>query len=160
PAIPAINGTQQFTAMGTFADTVQRDVTVFVAWSSSVATVATIDTAGLATGRGLGGTTIQGTSGTITGSTGLTVGLLFIGITPLTATTPGTKTWQFTATGTFTSGPPQNITNFVAWSSSMPAVATINASGLATGLAAGMTMIGARSGLIMQTSPATLTVTP
>src|SRR5262249_54539378 len=153
------NGTQQFTATGTFADSVPRDVTVFVAWGSSAPAVATIDVAGFATGRALGGTTIQAVSGTITGSTGLTVGLMSIAISPLSASIRVSQTQQFTATGTFTSGP-QDITNFVAWSSSMPAVATISALGLATGVSAGVTMIGARSGPIMQTTAAALTVTP
>jgi hypothetical protein len=161
PAIPVVNGTQQFTATGTFTDSQQRNVTAFVGWSSSATTVATIDTAGLATGRGLGGTTIQAASGTtIAGSTGLTVGLVSIAITPLTASIRVGQTQPFTATGTFTSGPQQNITTVVAWSSSNMTVATINAAGIATGLTVGTTMIGARSGTIMQTAAATLTVTP
>jgi len=161
PAIPAINGTQQFTATGTFIGGSQLNITPFVGWSSSAAAIATVDAMGLATGHALGGTTIQAASGTINGSTGLTVGLVSIAIMPLTATIhviSPPQTQQFTATGTFTSGPQQNITNFVAWSSSMPAVATINASGLATAVAVGTTMIGARSGTITQTAAATLTV--
>jgi len=164
PAIPVVNGTQQFTATGTFIGGSQLNITPFVGWSSSAAAIATIDATGLATGRALGGTTIQAASGTtITGSTGLTVGLVSIAITPLTASIrlgPPPQTQQFTATGTFTSGPQQNITNFVAWSSSMPAVATINASGLATPVAVGTTMIGASSGTILQSQLATLTVIP
>jgi len=166
PAIPAVNGTRQFTADGGFPSVPpQQDITAFVGWTSTVPTVATIVTvgspdAGLATGLGPGGTTIQAASGTIDAGTGLTVALATIAISPLTASIPRTQTQQFTATGTFTGGPPQNITNFVSWSSSNMTVATINASGLATALAVGTTMIGASSGTITQGQLATLTVTP
>jgi hypothetical protein len=52
-----------------------------VTWSSTNATVATITSAGLVTGVTTGNTTIQATSGTISGSTGLTVVSPFPGIT-------------------------------------------------------------------------------
>jgi hypothetical protein len=53
---------------------------------------------------------------------------------------------QFTATGTYTSGPTQDITTSVAWSSSNSSEATINSTGLATGVAAGTPTIQATLG--------------
>ena len=50
---------------------------------------------------------------------------------------------QFTATGTYSNGTTQNITGQVTWSSSNTALVTINASGLATGVAAGSATIQA-----------------
>jgi hypothetical protein len=50
---------------------------------------------------------------------------------------------QFTATGTYSDGSTQDVTDSVSWTSSAPAVATISASGLATALAVGPTNIGA-----------------
>ncbi len=52
-------------------------------------------------------------------------------------------TKQFTATGEYSDNSTQNITDTVTWDSSDPATATINANGLARGVAAGTTSITA-----------------
>jgi hypothetical protein len=43
---------------------------------------------------------------------------------------PNGGTRQMIATGTYSSGPPQNVTSTAAWSSSAPGVATVSASGV------------------------------
>jgi len=73
-----------------------------------------------------------------------------ISITPNSASIPTAgDTVQFTAMGTFTQGshPPstRDITSSVTWASSTPAIATINASGLATGVSIGTTSVTATS---------------
>jgi hypothetical protein len=75
PANPSIvaGTTQQFTATGTFSDGTTQNLTTSVAWGSSASGVATISTTGLATGAGTGSTTISATSGSVAGSTILTV---------------------------------------------------------------------------------------
>ncbi len=75
PANPSIAaGTQQqFTATGTYSDGTHRDLTSSATWTSSTTSVATINSAGLATGVNVGSTTIQASSGSINGSTTLTV---------------------------------------------------------------------------------------
>ncbi len=75
PANPSIlvGGRQQFTATGTYSDDSHQDLTSTATWTSSVPTVATIANGGLATGVGTGTTVIQATSGSIVGSTNLTV---------------------------------------------------------------------------------------
>src|SRR5262249_38687273 len=55
---------------------------------------------------------------------------------------------QFTATGTYSDGSTQNLTNQVTWSSSNTAVATISTSGLATAVAVGTTTISATLGAV------------
>jgi trimeric autotransporter adhesin len=45
-----VNGTQQFTATGTYSDSSQQDVSSSVTWSSTDSTVATVNSVGLATG--------------------------------------------------------------------------------------------------------------
>src|SRR5262249_59145559 len=55
---------------------------------------------------------------------------------------------QFTATGKYSDGSTQNITSQVTWASSNTTAATINASGLATGVAAGSTTISATLGAV------------
>ena len=75
PTNPSImvGGHQQFTATGTYSDGSHQDLTSSATWTSSVPSVATITSAGLATGVAVGNTTIQASSGSINGSTNLTV---------------------------------------------------------------------------------------
>ena len=65
--------TVQFTAMGTYNNGSTQNLTSTVTWSSSTAGVATIATGGLATAQAPGQATIQAQSGTVSGSTTLTV---------------------------------------------------------------------------------------
>ena len=79
PTVPQTQGTQQFTATGTFQDGSTQVLTNVVQWTSSSTSVATINSNGLATLVTGGGaqTTITAsvttTSGAITGTTNLTV---------------------------------------------------------------------------------------
>ena len=76
PANPsiAVNATLQFTATATFAGGGTQDITNSVTWASSMATVATINSTGLATGVTAGqSTTISATLGNVVGSTTLSV---------------------------------------------------------------------------------------
>ncbi len=65
--------TQQFAAVGTFSDGTTQDITNIVTWSSSDTTVANISATGLATLLKAGTTTIKATSGTVNGTSLLTV---------------------------------------------------------------------------------------
>jgi PKD repeat protein len=69
--------------------------------------------------------------------------LTSISVTPANPTVLTGATQAFTATGTYSNGSTQDITNQVTWTSSNPARATINASGVSTGLSAGTTTITA-----------------
>jgi RHS repeat-associated protein len=64
---------QQFTATALYSDATREDVTSTATWTSSDASVATIDASGLAITLAVGTTTISATSGGLTGSTTLTV---------------------------------------------------------------------------------------
>jgi uncharacterized protein YjdB len=70
------NSTVQFTATGTYTDGTTGTVTNSVNWSSSNISVATINSAGLATGVGSGSATITAASGTVIGTASLAVNLL------------------------------------------------------------------------------------
>ena len=76
----AAGGTQQYTATGTYSDASTQNLTGTATWSSTSAATATINSAGLATGVASGTTTIQATSGSVSGSTGLTVGQTIPGL--------------------------------------------------------------------------------
>ena len=171
PTEPSIvKGTnQQFVATGTFSDNTTQDLTATVTWGSSDAAVAAISNAagsnGLTTSAAAGSTTITATSGSISGSTSLTVTsavLVSIAVNPTNPSiAPGT-TQQFTATGTYSDNTTQDLTTTVMWNSSTAAVAAISSSagsnGLANSVATGSTTITATSGSISGIS--TLTVTP
>ena len=66
------------------------------------------------------------------------------------------KTQQFTAVGTYSNGTKADITSQVTWASDNTAAATIDKSGLATGIAAGMANITASLNGV--TSPAQILV--
>jgi hypothetical protein len=75
PSNPSIatGATLPFTATGRYSDGSTGNVTSSVSWSSSTPSVATIDSAGVASAAGPGTTTILASSGSVSGSTTLTV---------------------------------------------------------------------------------------
>jgi Bacterial Ig-like domain (group 2) len=161
PANPSIAKglTDQFVATGTFSDGTTQNLTSSVTWISLTTGVATISAGGLAKGIGVGSSTIQATSGSVMGSTVLSVSaatLASIAVTPSNPAIVQGATQQFTATGTYSDASAQNLTNSVTWTSSTTTVATISASGLATSIAAGSSTIQATLGSISGTT--TLTV--
>jgi uncharacterized protein YjlB len=166
PASPdnlVVGATQQFTVIGTYSDGSTYDITYQVTWASSDTSVATISSAGLATGVAAGTTGITAslsevTSPAITLTVVPTPTLTSIAVTPESPENLSVgSTQQFIAIGTYSDGSTTDITSQATWSSSDTNVATISSSGLATGVAAGTTDITASlSGV---TSPAiTLTV--
>jgi hypothetical protein len=165
PVNPSITkgATQQFIATGTYSNASTQNLTNSVTWTSSNGTVATISGSGLATGVAAGASSIVATLGSIASPADtLTVTaptLVSIAVVPTNSSITQGSTQQFTAAGTYSDGSTQNLTNSVTWASLNLAVATVSASGLATGEATGTSNITAALGNI--TSPAaTLTVTP
>ncbi len=80
--------------------------------------------------------------------------IVSIALSPASAQIMPSGTQQFTATGTFGDNSVKDVTAQVTWLSSATNIATISASGLATGLALGTTNITAKSGSV--TSPASI----
>lgn len=163
PANPSIakGVTQQFTATGRYSDGSTQNLTNTATWSSSNTSVATISGTGLASGLRVGTTTIQAASGSVTGSTTLTIAaptLSSVTVTPSNPSIPNVSAQQFTATGAYSDGSTQNLTNSVVWTSSNTSVATINSTGLATAVGAGTSTIRATQGSVNGST--TLTVTP
>ncbi|MDH4120576.1 MAG: beta-propeller fold lactonase family protein [Deltaproteobacteria bacterium] len=158
---------QQFTATGTFTDNTTGVITTLMTWTSGTATNATITAGGLATAINTGnitGTSLITATDPASGKTGtatLTVGnpnLLSIAVTPGNAVNLAGLTQQFTATGTYSDTQaltlPSIYTAAPTWSSNNIATATINASGLASGVGVGTTSITASIGTVV--SPATV----
>ena len=191
PPTPNISAstTETFTATGTFQDGSSQQIDSSVTWKSSPTSVATISSSGVATGVATGQATISATcSSTSTpacplnlaplvsspsASTSLTVtaagggGLVSIAVkaassSTLVLTAPFD---QLTATGTYASGPNQNITSSVTWSvssSTGDGAANVNyggTPGLIEGTHSGTVTIQAKLGTISGFS-VPLTVTP
>lgn len=90
PTNPSITkaGALQFIATATYSDNTTKDITADVTWSSGTETVATISTAGLATGVSINYSTsvITATLGAVSGTTNLTVDPIYVSeCTPVSA---------------------------------------------------------------------------
>jgi len=168
PVTPSVlaGSTLQFKAMGTFTGGITRDVTSSVTWTSSKTTVATINGVtsprGMATAVAAGTSTITAAHGTFKGTTILTVtaagpSLLSIGVTPGAPSITMGIQQQFTATGNYSDGTTQDVTGTASWSSSLPSVAAVTTTGLASTVAPGQTTIQASVGSISGSSILTIT---
>ena len=157
-----IGGTQQLTAMATLSDGSSQDVTSRVTWSSSNLSIGTVDTNGKVAAISSGSLKITATLPEgISGATNIvvnTASLSALTISPDGLNVPIGVTQQFTASGDFTDGTTQDLSGTVAWATSDPTLATVDASGVVKTLAAGMVTITATSG--GQSDTATLTIVP
>ena len=113
---------------------------------------------GLLAACGGGGGGGGGTGGGGGGSSPPAVTLSSITVGPSTAQVAAGLTLQFTATGTYSDGTQKDISSTVTWTSSDTTKATISASGLVTGVAAGSSTITATTSGVSGTDP--LTVEP
>jgi hypothetical protein len=152
--------TLQYTATGTYTDGHIEDISSSVVWRSSNCGVATIAPGGLATGLSAGASIITAESGSIISNQATlnvtNAVLQSIIVTPNPANVSVGGTVQFTARGVYSDGSILPIS--AAWTSSNTSFATINSSGLASGVAPGTLDITASSGAFTATVP--LTVSP
>lgn len=140
PSIP-VGVAEQFVALGTYSDGISYDLTTQVTWSSSNL-VATVNSGGLATAVSEGTATITARLGSISGGTTLTVSSATLAYISVVFTTPQPNipvgfSRQLVAVGYYSDGTSYDVTSRVTWSSSNPAVVTVNSTGLATGVAVG-----------------------
>ena len=164
PTLP-LGSSQQLSAVGTYTDGTSRPLISSVTWNSLSPGVVAISTTGLAAAKSIGTAGISATSGNITGAGNLNVSaaaLASITISTATPTLPLGSSQQLSATGTFTNGGTQDLTNSVNWASSSPGIITILSTGLATAKSVGTAGVSATSGKIaavesLSVSPAALT---
>jgi uncharacterized protein YjdB len=171
----AQGNTRRLVATAVYSDGASEPFTERVTWASSDEELATVSNA---TGnRGLTQAVSPGTV-TISATFGPFNGALTFDITPSTlvsfTVSPSLghclvgETAAFTATGLFSDGATRDVTSRVQWASADPAVATVGATGAATGLAEGRTTItatGAGSTVsvlldVLTRLPTALVVTP
>lgn len=152
----AINSAVQFTATGQYSDGSTQTITKSVTWSSSNTALATVNSAGLATGVSGGSVTISATQTNVTGTASLSVTssnatITSISVDPSNPSLAVGQTQQFYANATYSDGSKQDVTATATWSSSNTSAATIESAGqsqpgVATGAAAGTTNIAASEG--------------
>ncbi len=152
-------GTQpQFTATGNFDDG-STQVLTSLQWSSSATSVLTVDANGLGLGVAAGTSTVTATSGGIAGTASVTVTnatLVSLQIAPSNSSMPAGAMKQFSAIGTFSDNSTQDLTQSVLWTTSNPAVATINDVGTVNSLITGSTTITATSGAVSRSTTLTI----
>ena len=156
--------TQQFTANAKYSDGSTANVSSRAGWAVGSSAIATISSSGLVTGKASGSTSVTASLSGMSGTASLDVEtvtvtktLTSIAVTPTAVSIAAGVTQQFTATGTYSDGTTANVSTSVMWSVASPSIATINSSGLATGVAGGSTTVSATLSSI-SSNAATLSV--
>ena len=128
-------------ATGTYSDGSTQDLTEFATWISSDRSIVEISNAdgseGEATGTGTGSATLTAAFSGVSGSTGITVTapkLKSITISPNSPRIRAGGTLQMTATGHYSDGSTQDLTDVVYWTTIDPSVALFDYSGHHPGL--------------------------
>ena len=152
PPLP-IGATVALVASPTYSDGGQSPALAGVNWTTSDATVLSVSAGGVATAVGDGTATLTATSGSISGSTAITVtaaNFSALAVTPLTPSVAIGQTVQLSANARYTDGTTQDVTASVAWSSNTLADATVGTvgtgsipPGVVSGLATGAPQITA-----------------
>ena len=163
PSNPVISkgASVQLSATGNYSNGTRQPLTASVAWQTSQSAVAMVNNQGDVTGVSGGAAQVSASYEGVTGGTSVTVGpaaLLGIAVSPNPSSLPVGESEQLTATGSFSDGTVQNLTQSVTWSSSALAVASVSPAGSVLANATGTATISATSGSVA--SSASLTVTP
>ncbi|MDM5085624.1 Ig-like domain-containing protein [Aeromonas rivipollensis] len=138
--------TLQLQAIATLSDDTTKDVSTQANWQSSNPTVLSVDDQGKATAIAAGDATVTATVQGVTGQTTVSAVDLTVSqlqIIPATVQLAIGTTTRLTAIATFADQSTQDVSSQVGWLSSNTAVATVDSTGLVTGVAAGSTTLSA-----------------
>jgi trimeric autotransporter adhesin len=162
-AVLGAGATLQIEATGSYSDGTTQHINGLLTWSSSAPGVASISSAGLATGQSAGPAIITASYLSLSSTANLVVessAPSSISVTNNEPQVPVGIVSQFSATGTFPDGV-QDLTYSVAWSSSPASVATISEAsgsyGYATGVSPGTAVITALFGGVVGTGSLVVT---
>ncbi|WP_349919898.1 beta strand repeat-containing protein [Aeromonas veronii] len=144
----------QLTAVANYSDGSSQNISSLISWSSSDSNVATVDTNGEVTAVSPGTATITGSFGGQTSTliitvTAATVSTIQIS-TPLASLALGTN-GQLRALATYSDNTVVDVTSQASWSSSSPALVSVDASGQIKALAVGSANISGTLGGITST---------
>jgi uncharacterized protein YjdB len=143
----AINSSQALSAAGIYSDNTSRTLDGQVAWSSTDDATASVSDTGVVTANSAGTAEVVATSGSISQRIPVTVSpatLQSLSVSSAASQVPAGLSTRFSASGLYSDGTQQNLTDQVAWSVSDQTRATIDVStGLLTGLQAGSVTVTA-----------------
>jgi len=140
-----VGETRQLTATANFSDGSVQNLTQLATWTSSASAIASVNTQGVVTAAAVGSTQLSATYQGMTATAAVTVtqpALLTITISPSQSTVPLGESEQLTATGNYSDGSTQNLTQSAAWSSSSLSVG-VSMQGIATGRSLGVAQVSA-----------------
>ncbi len=148
---------QQFTATGLYSDNATQDLTTSVVWTVEPAGIVSINSSGFAQSVAEGQALIMASSSSVVGISQLLVGppqVVTMVITAPSSMILGDVA-PLTATGTFTDGSVQDVSNAAQWTASNPYVVSISTSSgvRATAKQVGLTTLAASVGAITTTTP-------
>ncbi|MFZ5439380.1 MAG: beta strand repeat-containing protein [Myxococcota bacterium] len=132
PAVP-LGATQQLTATGRFSDGSAQDLTALATWTSALPAVVTVSNAPGSIGRltavARGAATVSATFASVTASTLVSVTsatLARVDLSPATPRLAKDTRLRLRATGVWTDGATQDLTEACTWASLAPALATVS----------------------------------
>ena len=157
---------RQFVATAILSDGTSTDVTSSATWTSSDEAILQVsnDTGnqGLASALTTGRANLLAEFGEVIGSETVTVSsavLQSVEVSPIVVVIPIGITQTYTATGIFSDGTTEDLTDQVLWTTSAANVATVDNAGLSTALSAGQTTITATEPNSGLSGESTLTAT-
>jgi uncharacterized protein YjdB len=160
PAVSiALGNSRQLQAMATMSNGTTQAINS-ATWQTSQSAIAAVNAQGNVTGMGQGAAQVSAAYQGMTASTTVAVGppaLVSVTVAPNPSSLPVGESEQLTATGNFSNGTVQNLTQSATWSSSA-AIASVSSAGNVIASATGAVTISATSGSV--TGSANVTVSP
>jgi hypothetical protein len=159
-ALP-LGTSEQLNALGTYTDGSTENLTSAVHWTSSSPGIINTSASGLATTRAVGNASIIATLSGISGATTLnvsTASLVSIAVSAAHSILPLGTVGQLTATGIYTDGSKNDLTQSATWTSSSPAVVAISSPGVVSARNIGAANVAASFSNI--TGKANLSISP
>jgi hypothetical protein len=156
-----VGESETLSATGTFSDGTTQDVTDSARWQANPSSVASVSAQGQLKALSTGVTQVSATYEGVSGSASVTVAraaLLRIGVTAPQTSLPLGESESLHATGSFSDGTTQDLTQSVVWNSSNSSVASVNSAGAVAAKAMGTVTVSAVSGSLSGTM--NLTITP
>lgn len=134
-------------ALATFADGTTYNLAASSHWTSGNPAVASVSNVGVCSGVSSGNTSVLAVFGDHSAGAAVSVdrgGVASLQVAPASASFEVPQSQSFSATVTYTTGGTEDVTSRATWTSSLPNVATVDASGRATARQVGNTTITAR----------------
>src|ERR1700721_575119 len=137
--------------MATMSDGTTQDMSGTATWTSSATTVVTVSAQGNIVSVGKGAAQVSASYQGLTGNSAINVGppaLVGLTVSPSQSSLPVGESEQLMATGNYTDGSTQNLSQSATWISAAPATATVSAAGKVVANAIGTTTVNVSSGSI------------